>query len=79
MRTSNALGKAIFSRNGIAILKVFLNVSKKEQRKRFLERLDEPGKNWKFSANDVLERKHWDDYMRAYEDMIRNTSTKCAP
>lgn len=74
----NAL-ESYLSRNGIAILKVFLNVSKKEQRKRFLERLDEPGKNWKFSANDVLERKHWDDYMRAYEDMIRSTSTKCAP
>ena len=67
------------SRNGIAILKVFLNVSKKEQKKRFLDRLDEPAKNWKFSANDVLERKRWDDYMRAYEEMIRNTSTKSAP
>ena len=71
--------ESYLSRNGIAILKVFLNVSKKEQKKRFLDRLDEPAKNWKFSANDVLERKRWDDYMRAYEDMIRNTSTKSAP
>jgi PPK2 family polyphosphate:nucleotide phosphotransferase len=67
------------SRNGIVILKVFLNVSKKEQKKRFLERLDEPEKKWKFSTTDVLERQHWDEYMRAYEDMIQNTSTKCAP
>src|SRR5579862_2691719 len=67
------------SRNGVAIIKVFLNVSKKEQKKRFLERLDEPEKNWKFSAADVLEREHWHEYMRAYEDMIRNTSTKAAP
>jgi PPK2 family polyphosphate:nucleotide phosphotransferase len=74
----NAL-ESYLSRNGIAILKVFLNVSKKEQKKRFLDRLDDPEKKWKFSANDVLERKRWDDYMRAYEDMIRNTSTKCAP
>ncbi len=71
--------ESYLSRNGIAILKVFLNVSKKEQKKRFLDRLDEPAKNWKFSANDVLERKRWDDYMHAYEDMIRNTSTKNAP
>jgi PPK2 family polyphosphate:nucleotide phosphotransferase len=67
------------SRNGIVILKFFLNVSKKEQKRRFLERLDEPEKNWKFSASDVLEREHWDEYMRAYEEMIRNTSTKRAP
>ena len=67
------------SRNGIVIVKFFLNVSKNEQKKRFLERLDEPEKNWKFSASDVLERDHWDEYMRAYEDMIRNTSTKSAP
>jgi PPK2 family polyphosphate:nucleotide phosphotransferase len=67
------------SRNGIVVLKIFLNVSKKEQQKRFLERLDKPGKNWKFSENDVLERSHWDEYMRAYEEMIRNTSTKHAP
>jgi PPK2 family polyphosphate:nucleotide phosphotransferase len=67
------------SRNGIVVLKIFLNVSKKEQQKRFLERLDKPEKHWKFSENDVLERRHWDEYMRAYEEMIRNTSTKHAP
>jgi PPK2 family polyphosphate:nucleotide phosphotransferase len=67
------------SRNGILVLKFFLNVSKKEQKERFLKRLDEPEKNWKFSENDVLERQHWDKYMKAYEDMIRNTSTKTAP
>ncbi len=67
------------SHNGTLVLKFFLNVSKKEQKKRFLERLDEPEKNWKFSANDALERQHWDEYMRAYEDMIRNTSAKSAP
>jgi PPK2 family polyphosphate:nucleotide phosphotransferase len=67
------------SRNGIVVLKFFLNLSKKEQKRRFLDRLDEPGKNWKFSTSDVLERQHWDEYMRAYEEMIRNTSTKSAP
>ena len=67
------------SRNGVVILKFFLHLSKKEQKARFLERLDKPDKNWKFSASDVLEREHWDEYMRAYEEMIRNTSTKCAP
>jgi PPK2 family polyphosphate:nucleotide phosphotransferase len=67
------------SRNGIAVLKFFLNVSKKEQKRRFLERLDEPEKNWKFSASDALERQHWDEYMRAYEEMIQNTSTKRTP
>jgi PPK2 family polyphosphate:nucleotide phosphotransferase len=67
------------SRNGTMVLKFFLNVSKKEQKKRFLERLDEPEKNWKFSANDALERQRWDKYMRAYEDMIQNTSAKSAP
>ena len=66
-------------RNGIVILKLFLNVSKKEQEKRFLERLDEPEKNWKFSASDVMERKHWGEYMDAYEEMIQNTSTERAP
>jgi PPK2 family polyphosphate:nucleotide phosphotransferase len=66
-------------RNGIVVLKFFLNVSKKEQKRRFLERLDQPEKNWKFSASDVLERQHWDEYMSAYEEMIRNTSTKRAP
>ncbi len=71
--------ESYLSRNGIAILKFFLNLSKKEQKKRFLDRLDEPEKNWKFSASDVLERQHWNEYMSAYEDMIRNTSTKSAP
>ncbi len=66
-------------RNGIVIMKFFLNVSKKEQKKRFLERLDEPEKNWKFSASDVMERNHWGEYMDAYEEMIQNTSTERAP
>jgi PPK2 family polyphosphate:nucleotide phosphotransferase len=67
------------SRNGYVILKFFLHVSRKEQRKRFLERLDQPEKNWKFSSADARERGHWDDYMEAYEDMIRATATKDAP
>jgi len=67
------------SRNGIAIRKFFLHVSKDEQRKRFLERIEEPSKNWKFSLNDVLERSRWGDYMRAYEDTIRHTATPYAP
>jgi PPK2 family polyphosphate:nucleotide phosphotransferase len=67
------------ARNGYLILKFFLNVSKKEQKKRFLERLDEPEKNWKFSATDAKERQYWDAYMYAYEDMIRNTATEYAP
>jgi len=67
------------ARNGMAILKFFLHVSKEEQKKRFLERIEEPEKNWKFSSSDVKEREHWDDYMEAYEDMIRNTATKSAP
>ena len=67
------------ARNGVAIRKFFLHVSNKEQKKRFLERIEEPEKNWKFSANDAKEREHWDDYMEAYEDMIQNTATKEAP
>jgi len=67
------------TRNGIVVLKFFLHLSKKEQKKRFLERLEHPDKNWKFSMSDALERQHWEKYMRAYEDMIRNTSTKHAP
>lgn len=67
------------SRNGVVILKFFLNVSKKEQKRRFLERIDTPGKNWKFSAADVQERQHWDRYMEAYEDVFTNTSTAWAP
>jgi PPK2 family polyphosphate:nucleotide phosphotransferase len=67
------------SRNGIVVCKFFLNVSKKEQKKRFMERIDNPDKNWKFSASDANERAYWDDYMVAYEDMIRNTSSKNSP
>jgi polyphosphate kinase 2 (PPK2 family) len=67
------------ARNGTVILKFFLNVSKKEQKRRFLERLDEPEKNWKFSASDIKERACWDDYQKAYEDMIRNTASAHAP
>ena len=65
--------------NGVAICKFFLHVSKKEQKKRFLERLETPEKNWKFSAADIYERGFWDEYQEAYEDMIRNTATKHAP
>ena len=67
------------ARSGTVIRKFFLNLSKKEQKKRFLARLDHPEKNWKFSAADIHERKWWDDYQDAYEDMIRNTSTEAAP
>ncbi|MFO0837569.1 MAG: polyphosphate kinase 2 family protein [Phycisphaerae bacterium] len=67
------------SRNGVLIRKFFLHVSRKEQKKRFMERLDNPAKNWKFSAADVRERAHWDRYMQAYEEMIRNTAAKHAP
>ncbi len=67
------------ARNGIVILKFFLNVSKEEQRERFLERLEEPAKNWKFSMADIGERKLWDKYQAAYQDLIRHTSTKHAP
>lgn len=65
--------------NGIHTLKFFLNVSKKEQKERFLSRIDEPEKNWKFSATDAKERKFWDEYMHAYSDAMENTSTKHAP
>ena len=67
------------SNNGIVVRKFFLHVSKSEQRKRFLERLETPEKNWKFSANDIRERGHWDDYMKAYEATIRHTATEHAP
>ncbi len=67
------------ARNGTVILKFFLHVSKEEQRQRFLERLDEPSKNWKFSMDDVAERRRWDDYQAAYEDVIRHTATPTAP
>lgn len=65
--------------NGIIVLKFFLNVSKAEQKKRFLERIENPDKNWKFSLNDAQERKFWDSYMKAYQDIFSNTSTKWAP
>src|ERR1700687_2054801 len=67
------------TRSGTVIRKFFLNLSKKEQKRRFLERLEEPEKNWKFSAADIRERKYWDDYQDAYENMIRNTATEDAP
>lgn len=67
------------SRNGVVVRKFFLHVSKGEQKKRFLERLDLPEKNWKFSVNDAKERQYWKDYMDAYEDTIRNTATEYAP
>ena len=66
-------------RNGTVVLKFFLNVSKKEQRKRFMERLEKPEKNWKFSFGDLEERKHWSDYQDAFEKMLQHTSTPWAP
>jgi PPK2 family polyphosphate:nucleotide phosphotransferase len=66
-------------RNGTVVLKFFLNVSKREQKKRFLARIDDPKKHWKFNAGDVAERSHWDQYMEAYEDAINATNTKWAP
>lgn len=65
--------------NGTVILKFFLNVSKEEQKKRFLERLNDPAKNWKFSSSDIDERQFWDDYMNAYADVLTETSTEVAP
>jgi PPK2 family polyphosphate:nucleotide phosphotransferase len=67
------------SRNGVLVLKFFLHLSKKEQKKRFLARIDDADKNWKFSPSDFKERQFWDDYMDAYDDMIRHTATKHAP
>ena len=67
------------TRSGTVIRKFFLHLSKKEQKKRFLARLEEPEKNWKFSADDIHERQYWDDYQDAYEDMIRHTATEEAP
>jgi PPK2 family polyphosphate:nucleotide phosphotransferase len=67
------------TRQGVTILKFFLQVSREEQKKRFMKRLDTPEKNWKFSASDVHERKFWGDYMRAYEEAIRATASKHAP
>jgi len=74
----NAFEKYL-TRNGTVILKFFLNISNKEQKKRFLERIDTPEKNWKFSSADVRERAFWKDYMKAYEDIFSNTSTSWAP
>ena len=65
--------------NGVVVRKFFLHVSKKEQKRRFLERIDKAEKNWKFSSSDLAEREHWDEYMETYEDMIRHTATKDAP
>ena len=66
-------------RNGTKVIKIFLNVSKEEQKSRFMERIEEPEKNWKFSSGDVRERGFWDQYMTAYEEMIRDTSSKHSP
>jgi PPK2 family polyphosphate:nucleotide phosphotransferase len=66
-------------RNGVVVRKFFLHVSKQEQQQRLLGRLEDPEKNWKFSAADLQERSHWKDYMRAYQDMIQNTATETAP
>jgi polyphosphate kinase 2 (PPK2 family) len=67
------------TRNGIAVRKFFLHVSKKEQKKRFIERVQNPDKNWKYSASDMKERQFWNQYMDAYENMIRQTASKNAP
>ncbi|OXA79394.1 hypothetical protein B0A65_10175 [Flavobacterium frigidimaris] len=67
------------NRNGTVVIKFFLNVSKDEQKRRFIERVDNPDKNWKFSATDAKERGYWNDYMHAYEELIKNTSTKKSP
>ena len=71
--------EAMSCRNNMLVLKFFLNVSKQEQRKRFLERLENPEKNWKFSMADIRERGHWDEYQEVYEDMLSATSTEHAP
>jgi polyphosphate kinase 2 (PPK2 family) len=63
----------------VVVRKFFLHVSKKEQKRRFLDRINDPQKNWKFSSNDAAERDFWDDYMQAYEEMIQETATKAAP
>jgi len=71
--------EAHLHRNGTRIIKIFLHLSKKEQKKRFLERIDEPDKNWKFSSSDIHERKYWKDYMRAYGHCLAETITHHAP
>ncbi|MFD5428117.1 polyphosphate kinase 2 family protein [Streptomyces sp. NPDC127084] len=65
--------------NGFRVVKVFLNLSKEEQRRRFIQRIEVPEKNWKFSAADVRERRHWDEYQRAFSEMLSETSTRAAP
>ena len=65
--------------NGIRVVKIFLNLSRQEQAKRFLRRIDDPTKNWKYSPSDILERRYWDDYQKAFEDMLNQTSTEWAP
>lgn len=67
------------SNNGVVVRKFYLHLSKNEQKRRFLERIEIPDKNWKLSASDAVEREHWDEYMAAYEDMIRNTATEKSP
>jgi PPK2 family polyphosphate:nucleotide phosphotransferase len=67
------------SNNGVVVRKFFLHLSKNEQKRRFLERIEIPDKNWKFSASDAVEREHWEEYMEVYEDMIRNTATEKSP
>jgi PPK2 family polyphosphate:nucleotide phosphotransferase len=71
--------ETFLARNGVVIRKFFLHVSKEEQKKRFLERLEDSKKNWKFSMDDIKERKFWDDYQEAYEEMVQSTATKRAP
>ena len=71
--------ESYLNNNGILIVKIFLHVSKKEQKKRFLERIEKPDKNWKFSDSDLTERKFWKEYMAAYEDMIKKTATEKSP
>jgi polyphosphate kinase 2 (PPK2 family) len=66
-------------RNGTRTIKFFLHLSKEEQRKRFLKRIDDAGKNWKFGLGDIRERERWNDYREAYEDCLSATSTRCAP
>ena len=71
--------EAYLAHNGVKVVKFFLHVSKDEQKRRFLERAEEPRKNWKFSASDMGERHHWNEYQHTYEDMIQNTATKLSP
>jgi PPK2 family polyphosphate:nucleotide phosphotransferase len=71
--------ETFLTRNGVVIRKFFLHISKEEQRKRFLERLEDSKKNWKFSMDDIKQRTFWDDYQQAYEEMVQSTSTKRAP